>query len=248
MTGTARLSYSHGASPDPLLGETIGDNLRRIAAQHPGREVLVDVPSGRRWTYAQFDADTDTLARGLIGAGIEAGDRVGIWSPNCAEWVLLQYATAKAGAVLVNINPAYRSHELGYVLRQSGVRMLVSAESFKTSNYRAMVEEVSGDLAALEQVVYLGSAEWDALMAAGALKGDGGGQGPAGRARGGAGLRRPDQHPVHQRDHGIPQGRDAVPPQHPQQRVVHRGGLPLHRGRPGLHPGAVLPLLRHGPR
>jgi fatty-acyl-CoA synthase len=172
MTGTARLSYSDGASPDPLLGETIGDNLRRIAAQHPGREVLVDVPSGRRWTYAQFDADTDTLARGLIGAGIEAGDRVGIWSPNCAEWVLLQYATAKAGAVLVNINPAYRSHELGYVLRQSGVRMLVSAESFKTSNYRAMVEEVSGDLAALEQVVYLGSAEWDALTAAGALKGD----------------------------------------------------------------------------
>jgi fatty-acyl-CoA synthase len=172
MTGTARLSYSHGASPDPLLGETIGENLRRIAAQHPGREVLVDVPSGRRWTYARFDADTDTLARGLIGAGIEAGDRVGIWSPNCAEWVLLQYATAKAGAVLVNINPAYRSHELGYVLRQSGVRMLVSAESFKTSNYRAMVEEVSGDLAALEQVVYLGSAEWDALTAAGALKGD----------------------------------------------------------------------------
>jgi fatty-acyl-CoA synthase len=172
MTGTARLSYSHGASPDSLLGETIGDNLRRIAAQHPGREVLVDVPSGRRWTYARFDADTDTLARGLIGAGIEAGDRVGIWSPNCAEWVLLQYATAKAGAVLVNINPAYRSHELGYVLRQSCVRMLVSAESFKTSNYRAMVEEVSGDLAALEQVVYLGSAEWDALTAAGAPNGD----------------------------------------------------------------------------
>ncbi len=166
MTAPARLSYSHGASPDPLLGETIGDNLRRIAAQYPGREVLVDVPTGRRWTYARFDADTDTLARGLIAAGIEAGDRVGIWSPNCAEWVLLQYATAKAGVVLVNINPAYRSHELGYVLRQSGVRMLVSAESFKTSNYRAMIEEVSGGLDALEQVVYLGSPEWDALMAA----------------------------------------------------------------------------------
>jgi fatty-acyl-CoA synthase len=174
MTGTAGLSYSHGASPDPLLGETIGDNLRRIAARHPGREVLVDVPSGRRWTYGQFDSDTDTLARGLIAAGVEAGDRVGIWSPNCAEWVLLQYATAKAGVVLVNINPAYRSHEVGYVLRQSGVRMLVSAESFKTSNYRAMIGEVSGDLAALERVVYLGSAEWDALMAAGAVHGDGG--------------------------------------------------------------------------
>src|SRR5580704_12378644 len=103
---------------------------------------------------------------------MKAGDRVAIWATNCPEWVLMQYATAKAGVILVNINPAYRSHELGYVLRQSGVRMLVSAESFKSSNYRAMVEEGSGDLAALEQVVYLGSAEWDALPAAGALKGD----------------------------------------------------------------------------
>ncbi|MBO0815583.1 MAG: AMP-binding protein, partial [Actinobacteria bacterium] len=161
----AQLSYSHGASSEPLLGETIGGNLRRIAAAHPGREVLVDVPSGRRWTYAQFDADTDTLARGLIAQGIEAGDRVGIWSPNRPEWVLLQYATAKAGVVLVNINPAYRSHELAYVLQQSGVRVLVSAESFKTSNYRAMIEEVSGGADRLESVVYLGSPEWDALMA-----------------------------------------------------------------------------------
>src|SRR5579863_5457154 len=167
MTAPAQLSYSHGASPDALLGETIGENLRRIAAAHPGREALVDVPSGRRWTYARLDADTDTLARGLIAAGIEAGDRVGIWSPNRPEWVLLQYATAKAGVILVNINPAYRSHEVGYVLRQSGIRMLVSAESFKTSNYRGMIEEVSGDAAGLERVVYLGSADWDALMAAG---------------------------------------------------------------------------------
>ncbi len=173
MTTAARMSYSHGASPQPLLGETIGENLRRIAATHPGREALVDMPSGRRWTYAQFDADTDTLARGLIAAGIEAGDRVGIWSPNCPEWVLLQYATAKAGVVLVNINPAYRSHEVGYVLRQSGIRMLVSAESFKTSNYRGMIEDVSGDLDELEQVVYLGSAEWDGLMAAGPDGADG---------------------------------------------------------------------------
>jgi fatty-acyl-CoA synthase len=175
MTGPARLSYSHGTSPEPLLGETIGDNLRRIAATYPGHEILVDVPSGRRWTYAQFDSDTDTLARRLIEAGIETGDRVGIWAPNCPEWVLLQYATAKAGVVLVNINPAYRSHEVGYVLRQSGIRLLVSAESFKTSNYRAMIEEVSGDLDALERVIYLGSPEWAELLADGAepVKGDG---------------------------------------------------------------------------
>ena len=172
MTRAAQPSYSHGASGIPLLGETIGENLRRIAAAYSDHEAVVDVPSGRRWTYAQFDADTDTLARGLIVTGIKAGDRVGIWSPNCPEWVLLQYATAKAGVVLVNVNPAYRSHEVGYVLRQSGIRLLVSAESFRTSNYRAMVEEVSGDLDDLEQVVYLGSAEWDALMAAGAAQAD----------------------------------------------------------------------------
>jgi fatty-acyl-CoA synthase len=161
----AELSYSHGASAQPLLGETIGANLRRVAAGHPGREAVVDVPTGRRWTYARLDADTDTLARALITAGLQAGDRVGIWSPNCAEWVLLQYATAKAGVILVNINPAYRSHELSYALRQSGVRLLVSAESFKSSDYRAMVEEVAGDLDALERVIYLGSAEWQALLA-----------------------------------------------------------------------------------
>ncbi|HUZ36181.1 MAG TPA: AMP-binding protein [Streptosporangiaceae bacterium] len=167
MTGVSEPSYSHGVSGVPLLGETIGANLRRVAAAHPDREALVDVPSGRRWSYARLDSDTDALARELIAAGIEAGDRVGIWAPNCPEWVLLQYATAKAGIVLVNINPAYRSHELGYVLRQSGVRLLVSAESFKTSDYRAMVEELRGGLERLERVVYLGSAEWDALLPAG---------------------------------------------------------------------------------
>jgi fatty-acyl-CoA synthase len=166
MTGVSVPSYSHGASGVPLLGETIGANLRRVAASHPDREAVVDVPTGRRWTYARLDADTDALARGLIAAGIEAGDRVGIWAPNRPEWVLLQYATAKAGIVLVNINPAYRSSELGYVLRQSGVRLLVSAESFKTSNYRAMAEEVRGGLERLERIVYLGSPEWEELASA----------------------------------------------------------------------------------
>src|SRR5215468_4586583 len=167
MTGVTEPSYSHGASEVPLLGETIGANLRRVAATYPDREAVVDVPTGRRWTYARFDADTDSLARGLIAAGIEAGERVGIWAPNCPEWALLQYATAKAGIVLVNINPAYRSQELAYVLRQSGVRLLVSAESFKTSNYRAMVEEVSGGLDGLQRVVYLESPEWEALASVG---------------------------------------------------------------------------------
>jgi fatty-acyl-CoA synthase len=173
MTAVTEPSYSHGASAVPLLGETIGANLRRVAAGYPENEAVVDVPTGRRWSYAQLDAGTDTLARGLIAAGLAAGDRVGIWAPNCAEWVLLQYATAKAGIVLVNINPAYRSHELEYALRQSGVRLLVSAESFKTSDYRAMVTEVRDGLDRLERVVYLGSADWQVLATAAVPAGDG---------------------------------------------------------------------------
>jgi fatty-acyl-CoA synthase len=161
------LSYSHSVCATALLGETIGANLRRVAASYPAAEALVDVPTGQRWTYAEFDADTDTLARGLIVAGLGTGERIGIWAPNCPEWVQLQYATAKAGIILVNINPAYRSHELGFVLRQSGVRLLVSAESFKTSDYRAMIDEVRGDLLGLERVIYLRTADWEALFAAG---------------------------------------------------------------------------------
>jgi fatty-acyl-CoA synthase len=175
-------SYSHGTSATPLLGETVGENLRRIAAEFGGSEAVVDVPTGGRWTYRQFDIDTDALARGLLRAGIEARDRVGIWSPNCAEWVLLQFATAKIGAILVNINPAYRSHELEFVLRQSGVRLLFSAESFKTSDYRSMIGEVSDRLDDLERVVYLGTAEWDGLFTAapGSTGGEGGEGGEAG--------------------------------------------------------------------
>ena len=175
MSSETMLSYSHGASATPLLGETIGANLRRVAAAHPDAEVLVDVPASRRWTYAAFEAETDTLARGLIAAGLAAGNRVGIWAPNCAEWVQLQYATAKAGIILVNINPAYRSHELSYALRQSGVRVLVSAERFHTSDYRATIDEVRPDLAALEDVIFIGTPQWDALFKAGQVAAAAGG-------------------------------------------------------------------------
>jgi fatty-acyl-CoA synthase len=166
-----QVSYSHGASADALLGETIGANLHRIAAGHPDHEALVDVPSGRRWTYSELDADSDAVALGLMAAGIGKGDRVGIWAPNCPEWALAQYGAAKTGAILVNINPAYRSHELAYVLRQSGIRLLISAEGFKTSDYRGMIDEVRGDLPGLERVVYIGTADWDQLVAAGIAAG-----------------------------------------------------------------------------
>jgi fatty-acyl-CoA synthase len=165
-------SYARGESTAPLIEETIGANLERIVAEHGGREALVEVATGRRWTYAELDADVDRLARGLLAAGIAKGDRVGIWAPNCAEWTLVQYATAKVGAILVNVNPAYRTHELAYALEQSGLRLLFSAESFKTSDYRAMVDEVTSAPAAagvraLERVVYLGTDEWDAIVSGG---------------------------------------------------------------------------------
>ncbi|HEX4189347.1 MAG TPA: AMP-binding protein [Marmoricola sp.] len=159
-------SYARGEDSPALLEETIGANLARTVAAYGDREALVEVASGRRWTYAELDADVDALARGLIAAGIAKGDRVGIWAPNCAEWTITQYAAARAGAILVNINPAYRTHELGYVLNQSGVTLLVSSESFKTSDYRSMVAEVVGETA-VERVVFIGTPDWDELVAGG---------------------------------------------------------------------------------
>jgi len=158
-------SYASGVSDVPLLGDTIGDNLDRTVAAHPDREALVEVPTGRRWTYAQLRAAVDQLALGLVADGVAKGDRVGIWAPNVAEWTLTQYATAKIGAILVNINPAYRTHELEYVLNQAGISLLVSATSFKTSDYAAMVADVRPRCAELRRVVFVGSPEWDELAA-----------------------------------------------------------------------------------
>jgi fatty-acyl-CoA synthase len=161
------LAYAHGAWETPLLGRTIGEDLERTAARFGDREALVSRHQGIRITYAELDAAVDRVARGLLAAGVRRGDRVGIWAPNCAEWVLVQYATAKAGAILVNVNPAYRTHELAFVLRQAGVRLLVSATEHKASDYRAMVAEVRGDCDALERVVFLDSPDWEALLAGG---------------------------------------------------------------------------------
>ena len=162
---TADSSYAAGLTDVPLLTETIGANLAATVARFADNDALVDCPSGRRWTYAEFDRDVDVLARGLLAAGIDTGDRVGIWSPNRPEWTLLQYATARAGIILVNINPAYRTHELVYVLNQSGCRMIVSATAYKSSEYRAMVETVRPDCPTLEQAVFLDDPSWDALLA-----------------------------------------------------------------------------------
>jgi fatty-acyl-CoA synthase len=153
-------SYSHGTYDTPLLGDTIGAHFERTAQQFAERPALVSCQQDVRMTYAQLDAAIDAVASGLLRAGIETGDRVGIWAPNCAEWLLVQYATAKIGAILVNVNPAYRSHELEYVLRQSGVRLLFSASAFKTSDYATMIEEAADDLDSLERTVFVDQEEW----------------------------------------------------------------------------------------
>jgi fatty-acyl-CoA synthase len=161
----AAASYAHGVSDVPLLGETIGANLERTVRRFGDREAVVSCHQAVRLTYAEFDAAVDRVASGLIAAGIAKGERVGIWAPNCVEWVVVQFATAKVGAILVNINPAYRTHELEFALRHSGVKMLVSARAFKTSDYMAMVDEVRGGLPALQAVVFLDGAEWEELAA-----------------------------------------------------------------------------------
>ncbi|MBC9819677.1 AMP-binding protein [Terrabacter sp. MAHUQ-38] len=159
------LSHTRGETEPALIEQTIGDNFDATVARFGDREALVDVTQGRRWTYTELRDDVDRLARALLAAGVKTGDRVGIWAPNCSQWTLVQYATAKLGAILVNINPAYRAHELKYVLGQAGVSTLVAAESFKTSNYREMIDEVRDQVDGLERVVYTGTASWDELVA-----------------------------------------------------------------------------------
>ena len=162
-----RTAYAHGVSDSPLLGETIGANFDRLAQAHADRDAVVVVHQDVRWTYAQFAAEVDRVARGLVALGLQRGDRMGIWAPNCAEWLLVQFASAKAGVILVNLNPAYRTSELEYVLCQSGCRLLVAAQAFKTSDYAAMVAEVAPRCADLQRTLFLDSADWQALVDAG---------------------------------------------------------------------------------
>ncbi|MFE7336077.1 AMP-binding protein [Streptomyces griseus] len=161
-----KLSYAHGTGDTALLGDTIGRNLDRTVAAHGDREALVDVASGRRWTYTEFAADVDELARALMASGVAKGDRVGIWAVNCPEWVLVQYATARIGAVMVTINPAYRAHEVEFVLAQAGISLLVASLSHRTSDYRTLVEEVRGNCPDLRAVHYIGDPSWAELTTA----------------------------------------------------------------------------------
>ncbi len=162
------LSHVTGSTQTPLLDETIHQNLLRTAAEHGGRDALIAVEQGVRLTYREFVDAVDGVARGLLGLGVAKGDRVGIWSPNVAEWVLVQYATAQIGAIMVSLNPAYRTSEIDYALRQSGVSVLVAAESHVHSDYRGMLDEIGGAIEHLERIVYLHTSDWDELLDAGA--------------------------------------------------------------------------------
>jgi len=152
----------------PLLGDTIGANLdATLDRVGPDHEALVECATGRRFTYGELVAEIDACALGLDGLGVRKGDRVGLWAPNCAEWVLVQYATAKLGAILVTINPAYRTDELAYVLQQSGISLLVSGPGSPTSDHRAMIAEVRRDCPGLREVIILSDPAWEELLAAG---------------------------------------------------------------------------------
>ncbi|MGE5277438.1 MAG: AMP-binding protein [Acidobacteriota bacterium] len=164
-------SYSHGASPIPLLGETIGENLRRTVERFGDREALVVRHQGYRATYRQLWEQVGLAARGLLARGARRGDRVGIWAPNRYEWVVVQYATARIGAILVNINPAYRATELEYALSQSGVSLLLLARGFRQSDYAQMLAEARGRCPELEESIVLETG-WEALLSDGRRVGE----------------------------------------------------------------------------
>jgi fatty-acyl-CoA synthase len=157
------LSYASGTSSLPLLGETIGENLRRSVERHADCEALVVPHQGYRATYRQLWEQTSLVARGLIARGVRRGDRIGIWSPNRFEWVIIQYATARIGAILVNINPAYRTTELEYALGQSGVSLLMLARAFRQADYVRMLGEVKGACPELREALVIEDG-WDSLL------------------------------------------------------------------------------------
>jgi fatty-acyl-CoA synthase len=170
------LSYAHGTSAEPLLGETIGQNLERTIERVPDCDALISSHQGIRYTYAELGEAVGRLAAGMWAAGLRPGDRAGVWGPNRAEWALVQYATAAVGVILVNINPAYRTSELEYALGQSECRFLFAAPECRGTDFAEMVRSVAPGLPTFERAVFFGSEEWDELA-----QGSGGELGLSGR-------------------------------------------------------------------
>ena len=247
-TGRAAVGTDHPA----LLADTV--------ARYGPREAAVFVAQDKRFTWNELAAAVDDLAAGFLALGLEKGDRIGIWSPNRWEWLVTQFATARIGLILVNINPAYRLSELDYALNKVGCKALVTAASFKTSDYLAMLATLAPELATAEPgkleaarlphlriVIRMGEepSRGHAELRRRARRGRPGGARAARRDLGVARPRRRHQHPVHPRHHRRAEGRDAHAPQHRQQWQPGHRGDELRPGRPALHPGAALPLLRH---
>src|SRR5579864_226736 len=161
------LSYSKG--PDVLLlEETICEVFLKTAKRFPNHDALIVRHQNVRLTFSQLAVKVESVARGLAGLGLGAGDRIGVWSTNCVEWVLLQLACARIGAVLVNVNPAYRAHELGFVLRKSGMKTLFLLEKDSRSDYRAILQEaIAGQTLPLKHVIYFGTNSWREMLAMG---------------------------------------------------------------------------------
>ena len=160
---TTTLAIDRGERGTPLLTSTIGQDLARVTAAHGDRDALVDVAAGRRWSYRQFRHAVRSLATGLLDLGVSPGDRVGIWGPNAWQWTLTQYATAEIGAILVNINPAYRQHELDFVLGQSGCSVVVASPAFRGSDYPVMLEGAAAAVESLERTIIWEGPDWDAV-------------------------------------------------------------------------------------
>ena len=161
---TVELAYARGEDNPPLLTETIGQTLARTTDAYGENLALVDAPSGRTWTYREFRTEVLALAAGLLRHGVQAGDRVGLWAPNRPEWVMVQYATAEIGAILVNLNPAYRQNELDYALTQSGTSVVLAAERYKDSDYRGMLDAARPSTPELREVILFETPEWDELL------------------------------------------------------------------------------------
>ncbi len=240
------LSHVRGPTDRPLIEETIPAVLARTVARFGGREAAVFPEHGIRWTWEAFAAEVDALAGGLMELGLGQGDRLGVWAPNRPEWLLAQFATARIGVILVNINPAYRVHELEYALKLTGCAALLLAERFRGSDYLAdrpvRARRAAGGAAA-------GPAVGDPdgrPCGAGDLRlsrcrgpGPGHAARPARRGDGGARPARRGQHPVHFRHHGPAQGRDADAPQHRQQRRLRDCPDGADRGQPAATLRAV---------
>ena len=174
-TNGSSISYSAGETTGRLSEQTIGACLAGVIRREPDAEALVSRHQGIRLTYAQFGGEVERVARSLLALGIEKGDRVGIWAPNCAEWAYVQFAAGRVGAILVNVNPAYRANEMAYAVNQSGVRLLITAPSFTASDYIDRIAEVRVDLSELQRVVVIGDRRtgfqgdliWDEFLSAG---------------------------------------------------------------------------------